>query len=94
MFIAILCGVNVLLIRGSGRDEALPMLRTAIGLGIPFFAIVIMLPFVNKVSVSVYGVPFLYLWMFAWFVLTSVCLGGCWLLFDRHRPVTDGGDQV
>ncbi len=70
------------------------MLRTAIGLGIPFFAIVIMLPFVNTVSVGLYGVPFLYLWMFAWFVLTTVCLGCCWLLFDRHRPVTDGGDEA
>ncbi|SIQ90333.1 Protein of unknown function [Acidiphilium rubrum] len=70
------------------------MIRAIIGLGIPFFAVVVMLPFVNTVSLTIDNIPFLYLWMFAWFVLTSVCLGACWLLFDRHRPATDEGDRA
>ncbi|HEX7390821.1 MAG TPA: hypothetical protein VF286_11960 [Acidiphilium sp.] len=41
------------------------MLRPAIGLGIPFVAIVVLLPAVNTVQFTIYGIPFLYLWMFA-----------------------------
>jgi hypothetical protein len=44
-----------------------------------------MLPFANTVTMTLFNVPFLYLWMFSWFVLTSVCLAICWFAFDRHR---------
>ena len=30
------------------------------------------------------GVPFIFMWIFAWFVLTSGCLFACWMLFDRR----------
>jgi hypothetical protein len=62
------------------------MLRTAIGLGIPFSAVVLALPYVNTFEFTLFNIPALYLWMFAWFILTSACLCTCWLLFDRHRP--------
>jgi len=62
------------------------VLRILIGLGIPFIAIVVMLPLVNEVTFTLFNIPFLYLWMFSWFILTSVCLGICWLCFDRYRP--------
>lgn len=61
------------------------MLRVAIGLGIPFFAIAILLPLINQVDWTLWNIPFLYLWMFAWFVLTFVCLAICWFCFDRNR---------
>jgi hypothetical protein len=61
------------------------MLRVFIGLGIPFLAIAIFLPLVNIVPLTVMNIPFLYLWMFVWFILTSVCLSVCWFRFDRHR---------
>ena len=61
------------------------MLRVIIGLGIPFTAIVILLPFINMIQFTIWNIPFLYLWLFAWFVLTSVCLAVCWFGFDRHR---------
>lgn len=61
------------------------MLRVIIGLGIPFTAIVALLPVINMVQFTVWNIPFLYLWLFAWFVLTSVCLAVCWFGFDRHR---------
>ena len=62
------------------------MLRLFIGLGVPFIAVVAMLPVVNEVTFTLFNIPFLYLWMFSWFILTSACLGICWLCFDRHRP--------
>lgn len=64
------------------------MLRPVIGLGIPFVAIVVLMPVVNEVRFTIYGIPFLYLWMFVWFVLTSLCLAICWFCFDRHRGET------
>jgi hypothetical protein len=71
---------------GRVWGEGISMLRFFIGLGVPFIAIVGMLPVVNKVAFTFFNVPFLYLWMFSWFILSSVCLGICWLCFDRHRP--------
>jgi hypothetical protein len=61
------------------------MLRLLIGLGLPFIAVVLMLPLVNAVNFTLFDIPFLYLWIFAWFILTSVCLGICWFAFDRKR---------
>ncbi|MCF3946887.1 DUF3311 domain-containing protein [Acidiphilium sp. AL] len=61
------------------------MLRVIIGLGIPFTAIVVLLPVINLVQFTIWNIPFLYLWLFAWFVLTSVCLAICWFSFDQHR---------
>ncbi|MNU11528.1 hypothetical protein D3C72_2594640 [compost metagenome] len=43
-----------------------------------------LLPWVASVERFVLGVPFIYAWIFAWFVLTSGCMLACWLLFDRH----------
>jgi hypothetical protein len=68
------------------RCEGMLMLRLFIGLGVPLIAVVAMLPVVNEVTFTLFNVPFLYLWMFSWFILTSVCLGICWMCFDRHRP--------
>lgn len=62
------------------------MLRVVIGLIIPFVAVALAVPLVNDVTWTLWNIPFLYLWMFAWFVLTFVCLAICWFCFDRHRP--------
>lgn len=61
------------------------MLRVFIGLVVPFIAVVLMLPLANRVDFTLLAIPFLYLWIFAWFILTSICLGICWFAFDRHR---------
>ncbi|MFC7392310.1 DUF3311 domain-containing protein [Scopulibacillus cellulosilyticus] len=56
-----------------------------IGIVIPFIAVVGMLPFIGRLDVHVFGIPFLYFWMFMWFPLTSVCLWICWFAFDKPR---------
>lgn len=61
------------------------MLRVLIGLGVPFVGIVVLLPFANTVQWTLWNIPFLYLWIFAWFVLTAACLAICWFGFDRYR---------
>lgn len=62
------------------------MLRVLIGLVLPFVGVIGMIPIVNGVTWTLWNIPFLYLWIFAWFILTSICLAICWLGFDRHRP--------
>lgn len=64
------------------------MLRILIGLVLPFVGVIGLLPVVNGVTWTLWNIPFLYLWIFAWFILTFICLGICWLGFDRHRPET------
>jgi hypothetical protein len=64
------------------------MLRILIGLVLPFVGVIGLIPFTNGVTWTLWNIPFLYLWIFAWFILTSVCLAICWLCFDRHRPET------
>ena len=59
------------------------MLKLLIGIGIPYVGVLWLLPWVASVDTFVLGVPFIYAWMFAWFVLTSVCLYVCWRFFDR-----------
>ncbi|QBR01038.1 DUF3311 domain-containing protein [Paraburkholderia pallida] len=61
------------------------MLKYLIGIGIPFLGVVGMLPWVAAQDRYVFGVPFIYAWIFAWFLLTSACLFICWRCFDRHR---------
>ncbi|MFG0601531.1 DUF3311 domain-containing protein [Delftia sp. WSY_4] len=61
------------------------MLKLFIGIGIPYIAVIGLLPLVASVDRFVFGVPFIYLWIFMWFVLTSLCMLVCWLMFDRHE---------
>ncbi|MGE4482569.1 DUF3311 domain-containing protein [Acidocella sp.] len=64
------------------------MLKFFIGIGIPFIAVAGLLPFVNSVQWTFMNVPFAYLWIFLWFILTTVCLFICWFCFDRHSTET------
>ena len=43
-------------------------------LAIPCIAVLIV-PFYNRVEPSLFGIPFLYLWLFAWVPLSSVFIG-------------------
>ncbi|WP_322050595.1 DUF3311 domain-containing protein [Paraburkholderia bannensis] len=60
------------------------MKRLILGLGLPFIAIVVMLPMTQSLHFSVLGVPFVYFWLFSWLFLTSGCLFLCWYFFDRE----------
>lgn len=68
---------------GSNGPEIQKMARILIGLILPFIAIVLFIPIVNGVDVSFFNVPFIFIWLFCWFFLTSACLAICWYYFDR-----------
>lgn len=59
--------------------------RFTVGIIIPFVAIVGLFPWYNRVSPEVLGFPFLYFWLFLWFVLTTLCLFIVWRTDPRYR---------
>ena len=54
-----------------------------VGLVVPATAILVVMPFLADTDVYVLGVPLLFLWVFAWFPLTSLCL---WLAWRHDEP--------
>jgi len=72
---------------GGGAD----VIRILIGLIVPFVAVDLLIPLINAVDVTVFDIPFVFLWLFCWFVLTSLCLAICWYGFDRTQPDSDPG---
>lgn len=55
-----------------------------IGLGIPAVAIFVVMPLISNTSVYVFGIPLLFLWIFAWFPLTTLCLWLAWRIDEPH----------
>lgn len=54
-----------------------------IGLGVPAVAILVVMPLIANTDVAVAGIPLLFVWIFAWFPLTSLCL---WLAWRHDEP--------
>ena len=60
------------------------MLKISIGLGIPYGGVLLTLPWVATTDRAVFEIPFVYAWIFSWFLITSGCLLVCWRIFDCH----------
>jgi Protein of unknown function (DUF3311) len=60
------------------------MIKIFIGLVIPYVGVIVSLPWISSIDASVFGIPFVYAWIFAWFFITSGCLYVCWKLFDQN----------
>lgn len=52
---------------------------------VPFVGLCVAIPFVNRVTPYVLGLPFFVFWVGLWSVLTSVCMAGVYLLDPRNR---------
>lgn len=63
-----------------------------VGLVVPFVAVVGGVAVLGGSGATVAGMPVVYFWMFAWFVLTTVCLAASWFLFDRHEFEDEEGE--
>ncbi|POX40191.1 hypothetical protein C3486_14680 [Streptomyces sp. Ru73] len=64
----------------------------AVGLGLPVVAILVVMPLLADTGVYVLGIPLLWLWMFAWFPLTSLCLWVAWRIDEpRYREDPEAG---
>ncbi len=60
--------------------------RVAVGLGIPFMAVVPTIPVLSRLHTEILGVPIEVAWLFGCMPLTSACLAICWFAHDRHQP--------
>ena len=60
--------------------------RFAIGLGVPFLAVVPTVPILSRLHYEFFGLPFAVVWLFACMPLTSACLAICWFAHDRYQP--------
>ena len=54
-----------------------------IGLVIPFVAVIGGVAILGRSQSLIMGIPVVYVWVFLWFVLTTLCLATSWYLFDR-----------
>lgn len=55
---------------------------------IPYAAIVLALPFYNRATPFVFSFPFIYFWIFSWFILTSVSMYIGWRLDPVNKQKT------
>ncbi|GBQ66604.1 hypothetical protein AA103196_1447 [Ameyamaea chiangmaiensis NBRC 103196] len=53
------------------------------GLGLPALAIMVGEYGLSDMRTTLLGMPVVLVWITAWMVLTSGCLGVCWLVWDR-----------
>lgn len=67
------------------------VLSVFVGLVIPFFGVAVAPFLLDGIKLKILGLPFLYFWLFAWFVLTTVCLAVCWYFIDG--PVHEEPDE-
>lgn len=70
-----------------------PLWRFTVGIVIPFVAIVGLFPWYNRVTPEVLGFPFLYFWLFLWFVLTTLCLFLVWRADVRDEHSSSVGRE-
>lgn len=56
-----------------------------IGLVLPYVAVLLGVTFLGPSHATIDHIPVSYLWIFLWFILTSVCLGIAWHCFDRFE---------
>ena len=63
-----------------------PLARYLVGLVLPFLAVIPTVPLLNRLPVTLLGMPLGLMWLFACIPLTTLCLAICWLRHDRYLP--------
>lgn len=63
-----------------------PIARYTIGIAVPFLSVIPTVPLLNRLAITLFGVPLGLLWLFACIPLASLCLAICWFGHDRLRP--------
>lgn len=64
-----------------------------VGLVVPFVAVVGGVAVLGRSEALVLGIPVVFAWVFAWFVLTSACLAVSWYVFDREYYEGEEGEK-
>ncbi len=56
---------------------------------VPYLAIVAAFPLYNRAEPFILGFPFIYFWLFSWFILTSLSMYIGWLLDPVNKDEFD-----
>ncbi len=64
-----------------------------VGLVVPFLAVVGGVAVLGRSQALVLGMPVAFLWIFVWFLLTSVCLAVSWYVFDSRYYEDEEDDR-
>ncbi len=67
----------------------LSRLRLIAGLGIPFFAVLVPMPWLSSSLLTVGGFPVALVWIFVCLPLTSFCMALAWMSEDHQHPDED-----
>lgn len=70
--------------RPATRRTTGSYVRFALG-ALPFVGILVLVPFANRDTPMILGMPFLLVWMVAWVILTSVCMTIVYLIDPQNR---------
>jgi len=54
-----------------------------VAMGIPAIAVLIGVPIISGSTYTVWGAPVVFVWLFAWLPLTTLCLWVSWHCFER-----------
>lgn len=55
----------------------------AVAMGIPAIAVLIGVPVISGSTYTVLGIPMVFVWLFSWLPLTTICLWVSWNYFER-----------
>ena len=67
------------------RDESRQRKRYWLLLLVPYVWMVFLIPLANTIRVSVFGIPFLEVWMMLGVIIVSGSIGSVWVLDRRIR---------
>lgn len=52
--------------------------------GIPAIAVLVGVPIISGSTYTIWGAPAVFVWLFAWLPLTTLCLWVAWRYFERE----------
>ncbi|MCH4022993.1 MAG: DUF3311 domain-containing protein [Acetobacter sp.] len=61
------------------------LFKVTVGLGIPFFAVLVPMPWLSSSPLTIGGFPAALIWLFICLPLTSLCMALAWMS-ERHDP--------
>lgn len=66
----------------------------AVAMGVPAIAVLIGVPIFSLSKYTVSGVPVVFIWLFSWLPLTTLCFWISWRFFERTSYRELEGDEA
>ncbi len=56
-----------------------------IAMGIPAIAVLVGIPVISQSNATIFGMPVIFGWLFAWLPLTTLCMWVSWRYLEREE---------